>query len=294
MAVTVELLAPPRPGIYEAVKMEEYLRWDAAGNSDLMNMKRSPAYAAWARTQYTPNGPSQAFGIALHARLLEPAQYEQIVGVLPDGLNLRTKAGRAERDALRETREVVLTVEESIEVEAAARAVLRHKAASALMLAPGPTERSVVVEDDVTGCPIKIRPDKLIPTKGIVIDLKTTRMVSERRFVSQAFDLGYDRKMSLYRHAMNQLARYGPSPEYKTAVLVVVQNTRPYEPLVVAFKERVLTAAGVSWRRDLNRFAECREAGEWPGFTEDVEILDFKDWMIDARENDAEEMTWSP
>jgi len=286
-----ELIPAPRPGIYDA-PMEDYLRWDAFGNSDLNNMSRSPAYALDQRTVWTENTAATTFGIAVHARILEPERYTTIVGVLPEGLNLRTKDGRAQRDALYQSHEVVITKAVADEVEAAARSVFNHKAASVLVNAPGPVEQSVVVEDPVTGGLVKVRPDKLIPEKGVVVDVKTTRMTSERAFKRQSFQLGYDRKLSLYLWAMNQLHDLGFAAPYTTGAILLVQNTAPYEPLVVVYKQRVLDAAAISWRRDLDRIVECAEANLWPGFTDTVEVLDYEDYMIAARESGAEEATW--
>ena len=286
------LVPARRPGIHAGVPMDEYLRWDAAGNSDLMNMKRSPAYANDQRTVVSEPSASTTFGIAVHARILQPEDYDRIVGVLPADLNLRTKDGRAHRDALYESHEVVISADVAKEVEACARSVFNHKAASVLVGANGPVEQSVIAEDPETGCPVKIRPDKLIPQKGVVLDVKTTRMPSEFAFTRQSFQLGYDRKLSFYLWVMNLLPALGPSPEYHTGAVLLIQNTPPYEPLVVAYKTRVLEAARVSWRRDLTRFAECRDTNVWPGFTETVKVLDYEDWMIASREGDEEGGSW--
>lgn len=277
-------LTPPRaPGVYNGLPMEEYLTMDAAGNSDLTNMHRSAAYCAYQRTQQSDMTPATSWGVALHARVLEPHLYEKTVGVLGEDVNLRTKDGRKFRDQLLANYEVVLSQAEADRVEEAAKSVFEHPSAATLLKARGPVEQTIVVHDPLTGCPMKIRPDKLIPQKGIVLDLKTTRMPSERAFAKQAFDLSYDRKMAFYRFVMNQLGLIGPASVYEYGVVIAVQNTEPFEVFVAAIGGETLEVADASWRKDMNLFAECRESGVWPKFSHEIKTLELPTWARKIR-----------
>lgn len=270
-------------GAHAGIPMEEYLTMDAAGNSDLTNMHRSAAYCDYQRTQVSTMTPATSWGVALHARVLEPHLYETTVGILPEDTNLRTKDGRAFKAQLEGSREVVLTKAEGDRVELAAQSVFACPSANLLLNAQGPVEQTIVVADPLTGCPLKIRPDKLIPQKGIVLDLKTTRMPSQRAFTKQAFDLSYDRKMAFYRFVMNQLGLIGPASAYEYGVVIAVQNTEPFETCVYAIGGETLEVADASWRQDLNLFAECRESGVWPAFSPEIQTLELPKWARDIR-----------
>lgn len=284
------LIPAPKPGIYQGVPMDQYLRWDAIGSSDLEHIHRSPAYAHFWKThdeEVDDDRGARSWGTALHMLCLEPRRFDQAVGILPPEHDGRTKEGKALKAQLETEREVVIKHAAAEEVRRAAARVRAHRSAGALLASSGPTEVSVVVRDPVTGLLCKCRPDKLIPSKGVLLDWKSTRMPSQRAFTKQAFDLGYDRKISFYLWQLNLLRELGPAPEYSIGAIVSVQNDEPYETCVYAVRGETLEVAQVSWRKDLARWAECKESGAYPGFDEDVKILDLPDWAKRLRLEDA-------
>ena len=74
--------------------MTDYYQIDAISASGLKAMKKSPAhYRAMVDEPYETT-PGQILGSATHCAILEPELFDTRYTVMPDGLDLRSKAGK--------------------------------------------------------------------------------------------------------------------------------------------------------------------------------------------------------
>jgi hypothetical protein len=125
------------------------------------------------------------------------------------------------------------------------------------------TEISMIWQDEVTGLWIKSRPD-CIPDNGHDFgDLKTFApkgkdlIISAQRAVTEN---GYAMQMALAIEGAEHV--FGTTA--KTAALIFIQSTEPYEPVPIEIDEEALYWARVLNRDGINKIAHGLATGEWP------------------------------
>ncbi len=125
------------------------------------------------------------------------------------------------------------------------------------------TEISMIWQDEVTGLWIKSRPD-CIPDNGHDFgDLKTFAPKSADLVLSAhraTTDHGYPMQMALAAEGAERV--FGTTA--KTAALVFIQTSEPYEPVPVEIDEEALYWARVLNRHGINQIAHGFSTGEWP------------------------------
>lgn len=152
------------------------------------------------------------------------------------------------------SREVV----EADQYEAAramATAIFADPVAAAYVVS-GWSEHRIDWTDALTGIQCRGRVDHV---NGCLSDLKTTRsLVSCER---DAARFGYHAQLAWYSDG---IAAAGIKVE-SNPVLVFVESVPPYDVLVLRFDDDDLAVGRRVYRAALNRLAECRASGVWPG-----------------------------
>lgn len=272
---TIEIEAM-RPGI----SIPDYIRMDACGGSDLENMRRSPRYCKMMQDRDDEPSEARDFGTATHTTLLEPHRAPDSIGFLPEGFTARSKENKAHLAAMRDKYEVVLKHERMAELAAVTDSVAQHEYAQLLLDHPGACEMTGTVSHPSGGGLVKIRPDKLVPTLGTVLELKTTRATTQAEFEKQAWNLGYHRKASFVMAVLRWMKERGVIKDaYDTYAFLAIANTAPHEVGVFAMSSIVLEREEAEWQPHLERYFECHETNEWPGWTQGIEILEPPAWM---------------
>ena len=120
----------------------------------------------------------------------------------------------------------------------------------------GWSERKIEWTDVDTGIQCRGRVDHV---NGCLSDLKTTRSIvtCER----DAAKFGYHAQLAWYADGLEaaMIHTYGPP------VLIFVENVAPYDVLVLVFEPDDVAVGRRVYRRGLDRLAECRRSGIWPG-----------------------------
>lgn len=136
-----------------------------------------------------------------------------------------------------------------------AQAVLKDPVA-APFVTEGWNEYTINWRDALTGIDCRGRVDHV---NGTLSDLKTTRsLVSFERDIAR---FGYHAQLAWYLdglHAANAQTTGQP-------VLVAVESQPPYDVLVLRFDDDDIAVGRRVYRQYLDRLAECRASGEWPG-----------------------------
>lgn len=213
-------------------------------------------------------------GSAIHTAVLEPDLFDASYKILP-ALNLRTKAGRAERDAFIAAHPgaTVLTVEERKTALDCATAVRRHPVVSKLF-ARGQAERSYFTIDGETGELIKCRLDWFNDTAGLIVDLKSTDDASEAGFGKSAANFRYDLQPPWYQDVLRQ--EYGEAPPYWA--FVAVEKTPPFKiGLYFPTPDQIEVGYRLA-RRDFLRILEHKRTGIWPDFAYEAKPLAIPAW----------------
>lgn len=249
-----------RFGIYPGISHADYhAMTEYINNSYLSRLAKVPALAKIPQKET----PAMVFGRAFHSFLLEGRDsFDSAFVVMPEGLNLRTKEGKAHMDGLLASGKAPISHEDMKTIEDMAQAVLTHPFAIQL-LAEGESEMSVFWQDRETGLPCKCRPDR-IPSgnKGVVVDLKTTADASERGFTSSVFRYGYARQAAMNLDGLNTVS----NKEVDAFLCIAVEKEPPYRCEVYVLDDEVLDFGKQEYHRLLRLEQECREKNLYPHY----------------------------
>jgi len=163
----------------------------------------------------------------------------------PEGINRRTKAGQAEWDefvsdcALKDLKIVddsdfvkamdyvdlvkgktILDEQDLADAVACVQALNNHPEFAAIMAQPRRVE--VPFEFDLFGRKFKAKPDCIIDSMKLILDIKTTDDASPHRWQWSAVDYGYHRQAWLYQKAVN--LEVG---EWYRFIFAVVEKPKP-------------------------------------------------------------------
>jgi hypothetical protein len=269
------------PGITLGLPFEEYLKLPGISTSALKWMMRSPLAFKWAQDHPdTSTTPSKSLGTAAHAAILEPHRLKTDF-VLWDGGDRRGKAWTEfkESNAGRQ----ILTVSEFEDVKAMHSAVRGFPPASRY-LENGVAEVTLQWIDPATGRAMKGRVDWVTVIDGqiVLVDLKTTRDASPRKFGADAYRLGYHLQFAIYTDGWFHLTRETPR-----FVVIAAENNAPFEPAVFDVTEDILAQGHEEYMGLLATLKECEQTNAWPPRCQEEQPLTLPAWAL----NDDEDLS---
>jgi hypothetical protein len=259
----------------------DYHAHAAISKSHLDQVAKSPLHY-WAR-YLDPNRvvpeptPAMAIGSAVHTHVLELDQWDARYVSAPDGIDRRTKAGKAEWEAFTTaaTGRTVLPKADADLVMRMAHSVFTHPAAAMLLALPGKAETTHMWTDAATGLQCKCRPDWLTDDGRLLVDLKTTEDASARGFAKSIAQWRYHVQASWYLDGIEQAT--GARPEQ--FLFLCVEKKAPYAVAVYAADAEMIAAGAQTAARDLDVLATCKAAGAWPGYSDQIEPISLPPWM---------------
>lgn len=261
-----------KPGIYEDIDNSAYHAGEGISSSELKLILRSPAHLKEASDNPRPQTPAMALGTAVHALVLEPDKR-----VVPEVIvNKRTKDGRAELEAfhMEHADAIICTQDQYSHAIKMRDSLLLHPTASVLFAA-GVAERSHYWTDDTTGELCKVRPDFYNTDHDVCVDLKTSSDASKDSFLRSLVNFGYDLSASYYLHGLDQTGIKAID-----FIFVVVENMPPYPVAIYTLQGEMLHKGHVLWRRALDRLHECKTNNQWPGYPDEIQVLDCPAWAL--------------
>lgn len=274
--LAVAFRSPNEP---EDLENADYHRHTAVSKSHLDQIARSPLHY-WSRyvdpnrVEPTPS-PQMQLGTALHTHVLELDQWDARYVVMPEGLKRTTKEGKAAYEALLSDGRTIISHNDWLQVQAMARSILGNPAAAMLLNLPGKAETSHMWVDALTGLECKCRPDWLTDDGSLIVDLKTTRDASPAGFRKSIGSFRYHCQAAWYLHGLEQAT--GRRPDQ--FIFVCVESEPPHACAVYAADSEMIGIGYDTAMRDLQRLAECKAAGSWPGYSDQVEIIGLPGWM---------------
>ena len=258
----------------------DYHAHAAISKSHLDQVAKSPLHY-WAR-YLDPNRvvpeptPAMAIGSAVHTHVLELDQWDARYVSAPDGIDRRTKAGKAEWEAFTAaaTGRTVLPKADADLVMRMAQSVFSHPAAAMLLALPGKAETTHMWTDAATGLQCKCRPDWLTDDGRLLVDLKTTEDAG-RGFAKSIAQWRYHVQASWYLDGIEQAT--GTRPEQ--FLFLCVEKKAPYAVAVYAADAEMIAAGAQTAARDLDVLATCKAANAWPGYSDQIEPISLPPWM---------------
>lgn len=244
---------------------------------------QSPAKYRWRKDNppLIDDSPKFDIGKAVHAKVL--GQGAEVVIV--EAEDWRSKAARDARQEARDAGKAPLLTREFEAVNAMAESVLAHPTARALLAQPGDTEVSVFA--DVDSVPVRARFDFLpdaTDKRTVAVDLKTCMDASKR---------GFESSVAKYEYAV-QRAWYVDAYETVTGqtdtemIFCAVEKLPPYLVAVYQLPATWAERGHEMSIRARKTWAECTDAGDWPGYPEAVQVLDEPMWHVYATEDTQE------
>ena len=267
----------PPPGVYPGIPPVVYHQWEAASNSALNHLIRSPAHMQAYIKEPMVDTPALLLGRAVHAAVLEPDRFGSEYGMMPAGLKRTTKEGKETWNELVETLgegNVLSADDYGICVRTRER-VHAKTTAHALITGTGDVELSLVWEDEETGVLCKARWDRHSPeiAGGAIVDLKTTKDASPREFTRAIYNFGYHRQAAMYLMGAKALSL--PVRHYS---IIAVEKVPPFGVAVYRITEGTVDASEDQVKALLRRYAECKEKDEFPDYPDEVRDISVPDW----------------
>jgi hypothetical protein len=141
-------------------------------------------------------------GHAVHCLALEPERMDERFVVTPK-IDRRTKEGKLRAMIFERDNEgkIVLTLEEYQDAMACVQALNNHAEFATIMAQPRRVE--VAFEFDLFGHRFKAKPDCIVDSMKLIVDIKTTDDASPHRWQWSAVDYGYHRQAWIYQYALH-------------------------------------------------------------------------------------------
>ncbi|MFJ8966087.1 PD-(D/E)XK nuclease-like domain-containing protein [Lentzea sp. NPDC102401] len=227
------------------------------------------------------------FGSAAHKYVLGTGPELAVV----DARDWRTKAAQEAKKLAREQGKVPLLAHDHEAVQAMARKIAEHPIAGQLFAAgQGQAEQSLFWFDERYGVWRRARLDWLpneISSSGrlIIPDYKTTVSVDQESIAKAIHNLRYPMQADWYCDAVQALG----IAEHPVFLFVFQEKTPPYLVQVVELDGLFRRIGREDNRLALEVFAECQATGEWPGYSNDIELIEPPAW---AAKNLTKETVW--
>lgn len=250
----------------------EYHASDAVSKSGLDLIRKAPALYKWRRENQTPATPAMRLGTLTHTAVLEPHRLAGDIMTTPK-IDRRTSAGKAEWEAFliaSEGKELV-EPDELEQLYAIRDSVHAHPAAGKALGMIREVESSIFWNIGDVDC--RCRPDA-ITTSGVIVDLKTTRDASPDGFTKSIAQYRYHVQAAYYSDGF--AAAFGEAP--RGFVFIAVETEPPYLVGVYVASAQMVLRGRSAYEADLETFRRCRDADEWPGYSDTPLTLDLPKW----------------
>jgi exodeoxyribonuclease VIII len=175
-----------------------------------------------------------AFGHAVHCLALEPEKFDERFAAAPK-VDRRTTAGKIRwAEHLEESKDkIVIDERDYADAIACVQALNNHAEFATIMAQPKRVE--VPFEFDLFGHRFKAKPDCIVDSMRLIVDIKTTDDASPHKWQWSAVDYGYHRQQIIYQQALWQDTR----DDYRFIFAVVEKpkpSTRGIPPTVALYE----------------------------------------------------------
>lgn len=267
--------------------MSDYRAAEGVSASDLKNCQRSLAYAKLRPSRETA---AKAWGSAVHTAVLEPDQLRSRYGTDPEHPDggypagwRNTKEYKARRDELMRAYDGLLTTEEWTSLERIVESVAAHEIGAQLYELEGYREVSIFAPDAESRLTRKIRPDWLIPSANMIVDVKTCRDHRPGPFARACRQYGYHLSAAYYIDTASEAL---PVDHF---VLLAINAEPPFEVAAYTLDMDSIEQGRKEYREALAKYAAAKRSGDWPVGSGKIEEIRLPDWSIDYYKSEGED-----
>jgi len=272
--------APIPHGIVHGLDIHEYHSMQGISKTGLDRIERSPVY--YYATTLDPNRPpekersGQLEGNLAHCAILEPDEFDKRYAVGPD-VSRATKAWKEFEASLPagvigikpDQRETAMRQREQV--------LLLPDVAEAL--ATGYAEVSAFWADPETGVLCRCRPDFVHPVGDdacVILDVKTYNTADPREFARQVARKRYHVQNALYSDGY----QHASGRHVLAFIFVTVSTEYPFEASATMLDELSIEQGRAEYRHNLQTYAQCLRAGQWPGYSTGIETMTLPRWAL--------------
>lgn len=263
------------------VEEHEYRAWNAPSYSLLKHVAKTPAHALAHFLHPPEQTPAMRLGMLAHLAILQPTHFSKSVIQKPDGLDRRTREGKAQWAALEAQHPgaEVIDPDDYTTINDMAESAYIHPSASALLqcdrrlIEASFAWREPVDEVDVI---VKARPDliaRLPNGRTAVVDIKTTKDASPKGFAREVVNYSYLEQAAFYLRGLRALADVE-----RDWIWIAIEKEPPYAVGVYHAYLSDLAAAEqriVGW---LETWTRCCRSESWPAYSNEAEPLIVPEW----------------
>jgi len=246
--------------------MDVYRNAEGVSASDLKNMQRSPAYA---RLRPSVKSDALEWGTAVHTAVLEPETLTNRYrsdpmspkGGYPAGWrnsnDYKTQRGQllAEPGVLG-----LMTAVEFDALERIAENVATNEIGAKLHDLAGTRESSLFVTDSEFNTRRKCRPDWLIPSARMIVDVKTAQDWRPQAFARACYRYGYHMTAAYYIDTF----ALDWTVEVEHYVFLVVASDAPHEVAAYTLDRDSVEQGRSDYRKALAEWTRCKASDAWP------------------------------
>lgn len=273
------------------VEIMTYAAYDAIGAvrfSTLKELRKSPLHYQHRLRNAKADASFLALGRATHTAVLEPDRFALDMAVYTESKS-KGEGARKNWQAFQAANlgRTVLSADEYSTCCAMRDAARAHPGAGPY-LAHGTAEQTITWIDEPSGLRCKARLDWVSTSRPAIVDLKTARDVTPRRFASAAAGLLYHAQMAFYCMGWRAVTGADLAP-----VLIAVESEAPHDVVCYRLDEEAQDEGRVIVRDLLDELAERQRTGCWPGVDRGVEqILSLPRWALPYDAGDDLPMTF--
>ena len=256
--------------------------------SGLKLLAKSPAHY-WAKyldPERQPDAPKRNMirGSMIHGMLFEPQLWERQYVQLPEGLDRRTKEGKALWQEIQATGKEPISAQEWRDGLGCITSILRHPRSMELFQLQGAAEQTLTWVDADTGVRCKARPDFMVPPgvsekypDGVIVDLKSTQDARPEQFRRTAWNLAYHIQAAHYINGFE--AVYGKIPAF---YFCAGEPKNPYPVSYIRAGESFVMTGMGEVSDLLEVYASCLATDTWPGYPEEDSVLEPPAWAMES------------
>lgn len=287
-----------RTCILHGVDIEVYHSMPGISKTGLDAINRSPAH--FFGLHVDPNRPprkeraGQLEGQLAHCATLEPNEFSKRYVTIPPSAPRRPteaqwNAKKPSEDSIaamswwrefnaQHLTKVIITGQQ---YEAAMRQAesIRRLPEIAEGLSSGYPEVSAMWIDEATGEACRCRPDWVSDFGGrrvALLDVKTYSDASADEFRRQIARKRYHVQDAFYCDGYAAAA----GVDVMGFIFIAVETDWPYQASALMLNERSRAQGRTDYRRDLDTYAACRRTGKWPGYGEQIHLIDLPLWAF--------------
>jgi len=245
----------------------DYDATKAINCSGMKELLKSPAHYKASLNADRTESKALRVGSLVHHIVLEEVPAHEKYAVTPDGLDRRTKEGKAAYEVFvaSSVGKTIVSADEWDMCDRVAGSMIKARESLGVTF----TATELMFSVDYCGTILKSAIDA-VGSDGYLYDLKTSEDASAKGFLQSVRSYRYNLQAYFYRLAYE--AAFGE--RIKGFRFIVAEKEAPFEFAIYELGPELMTYAAMDFEAGLKAYKSCVALDEWPGYGSEVKVLD--------------------